>query len=119
MAELTRSGDEVVLTLTTFEKTESLHGDVRVPRSAVREVEVVDDIVHQVHGLKLPGSRWPGKFAVGTFIDWGGTKSFIVVHHDTPRGLRVVLEGARFDELLIGCDDPETTKQELGDLGRP
>src|SRR5438067_1830618 len=46
MAEFTREGDELVQTLDGLEKTESLHGDVRVPMSAVRGVEVVDDVIH-------------------------------------------------------------------------
>ena len=27
--------------------------------------------------------------------------------HGHPRGVRVVLKGAQFDELIVGCDDPE------------
>jgi hypothetical protein len=107
MADVARVGDELVVTLTAFEKAEAIHGDVHVPASAVRGVEVVDDIVHEVHGLKLPGSRWPGKFAVGTFVELHGPKSFVVIHHDNPRGVRIALEGAQFDQLLVGCDDPE------------
>jgi hypothetical protein len=114
MAELEQVGDELVVTLSAIEMAESIHGDVRVPISAVKSVEVVDDIVHQVHGIKLPGSRWPGRFAIGTFVTHGGVKSFVVVHHDNPKGIRVTLEGTKFDELLIGCPNPESIKQKLG-----
>ncbi len=106
MAELSRDDEELVLTLTTAEKAESLHGDIRVPFSSVQEVEVVEDIIHVVHGLKLPGSRWPGRFAIGTFVH-GDTKTFAVIHHDTARGVRVRLKDGAFSELLVGCANPE------------
>jgi hypothetical protein len=115
MAELTREGDELVLILSAFEEAEALHGDLRVPIESVQSVEVVDDVIHAVHGIKLPGTRWPGKVAVGTFYGGPGSRrSFVVVHHDTPRGLRVRLdEGAAYGELIIGCEDPEAAKRAI------
>jgi hypothetical protein len=119
MADLKVEGDELVLELTKWEKTESMHGDVRVPRSSVRAVEILDD-AHGAIGwgaIKMPGTRIPGivdhhllpggTTEVGTFRG-KGKKSFAVVHHDTPRGLRVQLEGADYDELVVGCADPES-----------
>jgi len=105
MAELRRDGEDLVLTLTTAEKAESLHGDIRMPLRSVQEVEVVEDIIHTVHGIRLPGSGIPGRFAIGTFVH-DGEKTFAAIHHDTPRGVRVRLEGGAFSELLFGCADP-------------
>jgi hypothetical protein len=117
MAELRRDGDELVLTLSAIEKAESIHGDLRLPMSSVRGVEVLDDVIHAVHGLKFPGTRWPGRFAIGRIIGPIETKTFgktfAVVHHDTPRGLRVRLEGAAFDELIVGCEDPEAVMSQI------
>ena len=118
MAELTRDAQDFVVVLSHVEKVESVHGDVRVPMSSVRAVEVVEDVVHAVPGLKVIGSGWPGRFAIGTYS--GGPddlKTFAVVHHDHPRGLRVQLEGDRFDQLVISCEDPEGMRENLGDLG--
>jgi hypothetical protein len=120
MTEFTRDGDELVLTLTAFQKAESAHGNIRVPVSTVREVEALNDMSDLVHGLKLPGSRWPGSWAVGRIIGPIETKTFgttfAVIHHDAPRGLRVQLDGAAFDQLLIGLENPEAVKRQLGDL---
>ena len=77
-----------------------------MPRSSVRSAAIVEHPVEHISGWKLPGSRLPGVFAIGTFID-GGRRTFAVVHHGTQLGVRISLEGAVFDELLIGCDDPE------------
>jgi hypothetical protein len=113
VAELRRDGDELVVALSGAEKAEALHGDIRVPLSSVREVVVLDDAVHAVPGLKTVGAAWPGHFAIGTFRG-GSRKIFAVVHHDTPRGVRVALEDAKFDALVVGCARPEEVARSLG-----
>jgi len=106
MAELRVEGGELVLQLSTLEKVEGVHGGLRVPLSAVRGVEVLDDAHEPAdHGLKI-GDRVPGVVEVGT-IHTSGRKIFAAVHHDTPRGVRVLLEGASHDEWIVGCADPE------------
>ncbi len=117
MAELTRVGEDLVVKLSRLEKVEAGHGDVSVPISSVQEVTVVDDAVHAVPGLKVIGSGWPGRFAIGTYS--GGpdhVKTFAVVHHDHPKGLSVQLVGQRFDQLVISCEDPEGMLNQLGEL---
>ncbi|MGZ4506031.1 MAG: hypothetical protein ACXVX8_01365 [Blastococcus sp.] len=113
MAELRVEGDELVLELSALEKLEGLHGDIRVPMAAVRGVEALDDVIHEVHGLRLPGSRWPGKLAVGRIVGRGMRTTFAAIHADTPRGVRVQLAEASFDELLVGCADPELVKRTI------
>ncbi len=113
MAELSLEGNELVVHLSLAEKAEAVHGDIRVPASSVRQVEVVDDAVHAVNAFtKSVGASWPGLFVIGTFHSQG-SKVFAVVHHNTPRGVRVKLEGAGFDELLVGCDAPEAVAEHL------
>jgi hypothetical protein len=118
MAELKRDGADLVVALSDLEKVEAAHGDVRVPGTSVRAIDVVDDAVHAVPGLKVIGSGWPGRFAIGTFS--GGPndlKTFAVVHHDHPRGLRVQLDENRFDQVVISCEDPEGMLSGLGQPG--
>lgn len=112
MAELVVEGEELVVRLRAVEKAEGVHGDIRVPMKSVRSVEVLDDAYHAVHGLRS-GLRVPGMTAVGIF--WlPGKKMFAAVHRDTPRGVRVLLSGADFDQLIVGCDDPDSTAAALG-----
>jgi hypothetical protein len=54
--------------------------------------------------------------AIGTFTS-RNSHIFAVVHHNTPRGVRVTLEGAQFDELIVGCDDPESVVATLRQPG--
>lgn len=114
MAELTVEDGELVLCLSAAEKLESVHRDLRVPLSAVRGVEVLDD-AHGPAGLRAGmkiGTRIPGVIEVGVVL--GRTRRlFAAVHHDTPRGLRVLLEGTPFDKWIVGCTDPEAVAARL------
>lgn len=105
MADLIVEGDELVLRLRPVEKIEAVHGEVRVPLRSVRTVEVLADAVGAVHGFRV-GTGIPGSVAIGTFRSREAS-IFAVVHHDTERGVRVSLEDAQYDELIVGCDDPE------------
>jgi hypothetical protein len=115
MAELMVEGDELVLHLSAAEKVEGAHRDVRAPLSAVRGVEVVDD-AHRAAGFRAGvkiGTRIPGVAEVGV-VQGRTRRRFVAVHHDTPRGLRIQLDGTPFDEWIVGCADPEAVTARLG-----
>ncbi len=112
MAELAVENGELVVRLGAFEKMEAAHGELRFPASSVTGVEVLSDAIHAVHGLKAPGTGVPGHVAVGTFRE-RGNKTFAVVHHDTPEGVRITLTGEDFDELIIGCASPDAVAQSI------
>jgi hypothetical protein len=108
VALLQIAGGQLELHLTAAEKVESVQSDLRVPLADVRSVEVIDDAHHQAGiraGLKV-GTRIPGVIEVATIH--GLTKTiFAAVHHDTPRGVRVSLEGSPWDAWIVGCTHPE------------
>jgi hypothetical protein len=106
MAQCVVDGDQLLVRLSTEEKVESVHGDVSVPLACVRSVEVVDKVLDLVHGVRV-GTGIPGSTAVGTFTS-KSARIFGVIHHGQHRGVRISLEGADFDEILIGCADPES-----------
>jgi hypothetical protein len=114
VAELRVDGDELVLHLSGAEKAEAVHGDLRVPLSTVRGVEVLGDAHSWTAigaGFKV-GMRVPGVATVAT-VHGHGEKVFVAVHGDTPRGVRVRLEGASWDEWIVGCSDPEAVAATL------
>jgi hypothetical protein len=118
MAELQVQGGELVLHLSGAEKAEAVHGDLRVPLSAVRGVEIVQDAHEPAdRGFKV-GMRLPRVAEVAIVRD-DGRKIFAAVHHDTPRGVRVLLQGTSYDEWIVGCADPEATAAGLSWPGRP
>jgi hypothetical protein len=111
MADLAVRGSEVVLVLTELEKLEGLHRDVPVPVSSVVAVEVVEDALAALGsepgiGVRV-GTGIPGVLVIGT-VWHGSTKSFVVVHHGHPRGIRITLRNAQFDELIIGSDNADS-----------
>lgn len=106
MAELRVDGNELVLQLTGIEKLEAVHGDLRAPLSSVRAVEVLENAHEPAdHGFKV-GERLPGVSEVAV-VRTRGERLFAAVHRDTPRGVRVVFEGADYDAWIVGCSDPE------------
>lgn len=112
MAELRIVGEEIVLHLSRLEELEAVHGDLRAPLSSVQGVEVLDDAHEPAdHGFKI-GERVPG-FSEVASVRAGGQRIFAAVHHDTPRGVRVVFEGAAFDAWIVGCQDPEAVKAQI------
>jgi hypothetical protein len=113
MAELVVDGDDLVLRLSGVEKVEGLHGDLRAPRSSLARVEILDDAhaAAGIHaGIKV-GTRLPGVVEVGRVF--GDKKRFVAVHHDTPRGLRLVFDHENIDEWIVGVADPETLARTL------
>ena len=68
MAELRLERGELVLHLSGAEKAEAVHGDLRVPLSTFRGVEVLDD-AHSWTGIGIGfkvGMRVPGVASVAT-----------------------------------------------------
>jgi hypothetical protein len=109
MAELKIEGHELVLHLTHLEEVEAIHGDLRVPLAAVRSIEVLEDAHKPAdHGFR-EGERIPGVSEVST-VPADGRRIFAAVHHDTPRGIRIVLDGTTYDEWIVGCADPDVVK---------
>jgi len=118
MAELEVREGKLVLKLSTLEKAEAVHGDLHVPLAAVRSVEVLEDAAEMTQvrkGFKV-GMRVPGSASVAT-VRGGGRKMFVAVHADTPRAVRVLLDGDSFDEWIVGTADPESVIAHL-DLDR-
>lgn len=105
MASLLISDDTVTVDLSTAEKVEALHGDVTFPRSAVTAVRRVDHGLDEVHGLRMPGTGFPGLIRVGTFR--GELTTFAVCHGNDP-GVVIDLQGQPFDRLVLTLDDPDT-----------
>jgi hypothetical protein len=117
VAEVRVEGSEIVLELSGFERVEAMHGAIRLACQSLTGVDVLDDAIGAVHGWRAPGTGVPGMVAVGTYRS-GGKKLFAVVHHNTPRGVRLRFDGGEFEEVIVGCDDPESIAAALSE-GRP
>ena len=111
MAQIVTSDDTVVVELSPVEKVGALHGDVRVPRSAVRDVRVVEDGFSERRGLRSPGTAVPRTVALGTWRGRDG-KDFVAIRRGKP-AVVVELDGAGYDRLIVSVDDPARVREEL------
>jgi hypothetical protein len=111
MASLAVDGDDLVVRLRPLEKLGAFHGDVRVPRSAIRSVRAVEKGWPELRGMRAPGTGVPGVISLGSrrgtgihdFVAVYGSRSAVVVD----------LEGADFDRLVIADDAAEETARRL------
>jgi hypothetical protein len=109
MAELVVEGDELVVRLSGWERAAAMRGEVRVPLSAVRSVEVVSDPWHALRGIRSPGTGWPGVIAYGTRRMTGDRPDFSAVLRRRPTVLVELDPPSQFAQLLVSVADGEAT----------
>ena len=116
MATLQLTETTLSVRLTRAEKILGLLRDLSVPRSAVRDVEVVADGLAAARGVRAPGLGLPGVRKIGTWRR-PGERSLVCVRRDQP-AVRIRLEGQRYDVLLVGADDAAALAAALGAAAR-
>ena len=107
MAHLEVSEDELVLRLSTAEKLEGIHGDLRAPLTSVASVEVLEDAHRAADLVGLRAGTRLARIIEVASVHGVSRTIFAAVHHDTPRGVRVTLRDQPYDEWVVGCADPE------------
>jgi hypothetical protein len=103
MAALQAHPTTLTLRFSRAEKIAGLVRDLEVPLPAVRDVEIVDQPLTAMRGLRAPGLALPGVRKIGTWRR-PGERTLVCVRKGQP-ALRIRLTGARVDVLLIGSDD--------------
>jgi len=115
MAHLDVTPDLVRVRLGRWERLGALHGDVTIPRAAVRAARVVTDPMKALEGIRAPGYGLPGHGAVGTWRS-KGWKDFVAAYAGQP-GVVIDLTTDRpdveFRRLVVSVDDPETVAAAL------
>ena len=112
MATLLTDNGELVLSLSRREKLGALHGDIRVPLSAVEEVLVTDKPFGALHGVRSPGTGIPRVIALGTWRTkrkQNGrrkVKGFAAVYLRRP-GVVVRLRDSEFAWLCVSAEDAQ------------
>ncbi|MCD2098071.1 hypothetical protein [Rhodococcus rhodochrous] len=97
--------------LTTFEKIAGLLGNVDVPLASIRKVEVHQDGLAAVRGIRAPGLGLPGVRSIGSWRG-PGRNDLVSVRRGQP-ALRIELEGHKRTALVLGVDDAEQWAQKL------
>lgn len=115
MATVQLTPTTLTVRFTRAEKLGGLLRDIDVPRSAVRSAEVVAAPLVGMRGLRAPGLALPGLRKIGTWRR-PGERTLVCVRRGEP-AVRVRLEGARYDTLLLGTDDAAALAGALASAG--
>ncbi|SDX99384.1 hypothetical protein SAMN05444365_101318 [Micromonospora pattaloongensis] len=110
MSTVTITADAIEVRLHAAEKAATLRGNLRVPRTAVSSVEVVEDALAATAGLRI-GLGVPGHRKLGTWHSLHG-KEFVDVRKGQS-AVRIRLAGHQYDSLLLGVDDPQAIVRTL------
>ena len=110
MSSIAVTEDRLTVRLSRLDRVLGLLRDQDVPRSAITGVDVVADGIAAVRGVRAPGLALPGR-RVGTWRS-RRTKRLVDVRRSQP-AVRVRLTGHRYDELLLGTDEPESVAGQL------
>ncbi|MEV0128421.1 hypothetical protein AB0H83_08135 [Dactylosporangium sp. NPDC050688] len=99
MATATVDNEFLAIELTTAEHVLALHGDVRVPRAAITEVELLPDGYAAARGLRAPGLQIPKRRLLATMWTRKG-REFVAVRGGEP-AVRVTLRDQRWVAVLV------------------
>jgi hypothetical protein len=112
MAKLVINPETVVVSLTGLEKVEAFHGDLTLPRSAVRSARAVPNGMDEVRGVRAPGTVLPGTLMMGTWRN-ADAVTFAACHGRKP-ALVLELADHVYGRVVITVDDPQAAVAALG-----
>ena len=111
MATLRTDNGDLVLALSRGEKLGSLHGDIRVPLSAVEEVAVTDEPFAELRGRRHPGTRVFYAIALGTWRE-RHQRGFAAIYGRKP-AVTLRLRDGDFAWLCVTADDPHAVAEQI------
>jgi hypothetical protein len=111
MATIEVSGNHADVRFAPAEKVLGLARDFSFPTEAIESVEVIDDGIEGVRGIRAPGLGIPRVRYAGTWRHREG-KDLVSVRRGQP-ALRITLRGQRYAAVIIGLDDAGAKQTEL------
>lgn len=103
MAKVSISNDQLRVTLGAFETLQALQGSFSIPLASIRGATEDPNYIKSGIGVRSPGTGFPGVIAKGTFRKVG--EKTLSLWRRNQEIVVVVLENARWDRLVIGCED--------------
>jgi hypothetical protein len=103
---------QLALRLSWPERLLALRGEALVSLANVRSVEVTDDLVGAVRGLRAPGTGIPGLVAVGTFRG-RGWRDLVIAAGRGPGVVVTLAPEANWRRLLVRDRDARATASRL------
>ena len=109
MATLEVHGDELVVSLSPWERVAAMRREVRVPLGSVRSICADPDPWSALRGVRAPGTGVPGVVAYGVRRLTGSAPDFAAVHGRGPAVRVDLAPNAPFSRLVITVDDARST----------
>jgi hypothetical protein len=110
---VTLHADHLHVKLDKAASIQTLSGDIVVPYSTVRAVDVAPPTWPPPFTLWRVGTHMPGVVARGRFGDsWRGLRRFLWIDRRTTRALRLRLEGhPQYQEIVLDVRDAEDLRE--------
>jgi hypothetical protein len=114
MVRIDIEGDQLVATLTGWDRLWALSGGVRAPLRTVAGVRRDPVAARRPDGLRIPGSYIPGILTAGSYWRPGrpGVWSFWCVH-DPNQAIVVDLTEGRYRRWVLQVADPDATVRSI------
>jgi|LakMenEpi03Aug12_release.lakeMendotaPanAssembly.Ray.scaffolds.fasta_scaffold495869_2 hypothetical protein len=103
MAKVIIKNNELQVSIGALETIQALQGSFSLPLSSVRGATEDPNYIRAGIGFRSPGTGLPGFIAKGTFRRIG--EKTLSLWRKNQEIVVVVLENAKWDRLVIGCDD--------------
>ena len=110
MAQLEIDPSDVVVRLKGSEKFWGLHGNIRIPLSAVRSVSSQSNPWMRMRGWRMAGVGIPGRIALGTWRHGHGYDYYVVRRREP--AVEIETNAGRFSRFLISYPDGTDTQEE-------
>ena len=103
MAKVIIKNNELQVSIGALETIQALQGSFSLPLSSVRGATEDPNYIRAGIGFRSPGTGFPGFIAKGTFRKIG--EKTLSLWRKNQEIVVVVLENAKWDRLVIGCED--------------
>ena len=113
MAKVIIKNNEFQVLIGALETIQALQGSFSLPLSSVRGATEDPNYIRAGIGLRSPGTGFPGFIAKGTFRKIG--EKTLSLWHKDQEIVVVVLENAKWDRLVIGCEDAKKLASQIND----
>jgi hypothetical protein len=106
MTTLEISGANLVVHVQGLDRLWAFKGELRVPLANIAGVERAGDEARgSFHGIRAPGTNFPGVLTAGTFYERGGRVFWDV--HDPERAIAIRLHDESYEKLIVEVEDPD------------
>jgi hypothetical protein len=106
MARIEIDGDSLRVDVVGLDKVLALKSSIEIPLNHVLAAELAPDAARGYHGLRLPGTYFPGVITAGSFFN--GQWLFFDVH-DASKAVKIDLDHEHYAALIVEVPDPAAT----------